>query len=81
MIKNQVKHRKLGFFILTLIITAILLTTSSANIYPSGISIINNYEKKINEGSVKNQLSFAAFTDTHIGANYQYRWGKNSGKD
>ena len=59
--KNQVKHRKLGFFVFTSVIIAFFITTSSANLYTSNISNLNNYEKKIDEVPKKNQLSFAAF--------------------
>ena len=60
MIINLRKNKIIGIFILTIIITSVFSVSSkSSNI---GFS----------EKNEKTQISFAAFSDTHIGAKYEY---------
>jgi hypothetical protein len=56
------KNKIIGIFILTILITSVFSVSSkSSNIISS-------------EKNEKTQLSFAAFSDTHIGAKYEYPW-------
>jgi len=56
---NYRKNKIIGIFILTILITSVFSVSSKS----SNVSISENE---------KTQLSFAAFSDTHIGAKYEY---------
>lgn len=74
--KSQEKNKKSGLLVFALLITSIVFTTGSTNLNASDNNCLNNYENIIDDNVIeKNQLSFAAFADTHIGAKYQFRYG------
>ena len=62
MIRNQ--NKIIGILILTIFLTTNVFTASS--IY------LNKYNNNVYEILEKTQLSFAAFSDTHIGIKYEY---------
>jgi hypothetical protein len=61
MIKNQNKNKVIGLFLFTILFLTIIF-------YPSSTSMKVNGSGK----TQKKQISFAAFSDTHIGAKYEY---------
>ncbi len=62
MIRNQ--NKIIGILIFTILLTTNVFSVSSIN--------INTYCSNDYEIEEKTQLSFAAFSDTHIGAKYEY---------
>jgi predicted phosphodiesterase len=72
------KKKMLSILICTTFIVSTIFTTVPMNICAdemdneSILEPLNKFDRTDNIVSQKSQLSFAAFTDTHIGAKYQY---------
>jgi len=60
----QKKNKLIGLLIFSILITTTVYTAKSSN--------VNMYFYDDSKYEVKGQLSFAAFSDTHIGSRYQY---------